>query len=212
MFTTKKTPQFFLQEGPREVYVCDIAEKVNTNNKPYIDVSFKIRPDVQQPNTGMFVHEKIWMAKTPDADDLAVGGYLASRVFFLAECADIPEGTAFNSLEDLFDAILGASMLIMIRNTESGGRVYSEAEPQSASQVPVSQEVLQEIARTKQERRVRMQERANRPQPAPQQNPQQQYAHQQMPYNGRYQTSAYTPPAQTAGFNQQQADLRDSPF
>lgn len=218
MFTTRKAPQFSLSEGVREAYVCDISEKINANNKPFIDVSFKIRQDVEQPNRNAFVHEKIWMAKTPSEDDVAVGGYLSGRVFALAEYAEIPEGTSFRSLEDLFDAILGAPMQIMVRNTESGGRIYSEAEPQSASQVPLSQEMLQEVARAKQERRVRMQERANRPAIAPQppvQQPAQQYAQQpmqqQMPYNGRYQSNAYTPPAQMPGFTPMD-DQRDCPF
>jgi hypothetical protein len=215
MFTIGKAPQFFLSEGIREAYLADIAERVNTNNKPYIDVSFKIRADVDQPNANAFVHEKIWMAKTPTEDDMAVGGYLSGRVFALAECADIPEGTEFNCLEDLFNAVLGSVMQIMIRNTESGGKVYSEAEPRAASVVPVSQELLQEIAKAKQERKIRMQEHANHPAQMPQptqQYAQQQYSPQQTGYNGRYQTAAYTPPAQTPAFHPAQEDMRDNPF
>ena len=192
MFTTKKATSFVLSEGPREVYVEDIGEYVNKNQNPYIGVRFRIRKDIQQPNIGASAVLNIHLAKETTADDIALGGYQANKIYRLAECANIPENTEFSSLSELFEAIIGAPMLVTLKNRAYNGNTYTDVYVDEPSQYPLPPEVLQEINRAKLERRVAEQERANR---APAQTA---AAPTAQPYGGQYRTDHYTPPAQTA--------------
>jgi len=192
MFTTKKATSFVLAEGPREVYVEEIGEAVNKNGKPYIGVVFRIRKDVDQPNIGASARLNIYQAKDPTPDDRAMGGYQANRIYQLAECAAIPEGSNFATLDELFEAILGAPMMITIKNRVHDGQTYADVYVDAPSQRPLPPELQAEINRLKLERRVAAQERANRAPQAPiPQAPAQAYS-------GQYQSNAYTPPAYQA--------------
>lgn len=187
MFTTKKATSFVLAEGPREVYVEDIGEYVNKNGKRYIGVTFRVRKDVDQPNIGASARMNIYQAKEPTADDAAMGGYMANRIYQLAECAAIPENSKFATLDELFEAILGAPMLVNIKNREYNGQIYADVYVDAPSQIALPPELQQEVNRLKLNHRVAAQERANRAPVAP-------AAPAAPAYSGQYQTGAYTPP------------------
>lgn len=178
MFTTQKPQRITIEDGTYEAIIETVAEKVNQNNKRYIEVACRIRDG--QPHARTLVYRKIWAAKMPSKDDLAVGGYLSWQVYEMADAASVPEGKQFASLDELFREVEGRPVLVTVENSEYNGRSYPGVIGVSASGTPLADDERRMIAAAaEQNRRAR------------------EFARSQkaaaVPTAPRYETHAYTP-------------------
>lgn len=185
MFATKKPQSFVIEDGEYEAVIESITEKVNSNGKRYIEVACRIREG--QPHARMSIYRKIWAAKTPSEDDVAVGGYLSWQVFEMADAAAIPEGKQFATLDDLFREVECRPVIVSVENQEYNGKSYAGVTGMRATERPLSDDERRIITATvEQNRRAREYVKTQKPAAAP--------AVPAAPAP-RYETKAYTPPA-----------------
>ena len=112
MFTIKKPQPVSVPDGTYDAVIDSVEFRATNNGKRYIEASCRIRADQGVPQ--LRVPYKIWKAKNPGKDDIAVGGYLAFQLFNLADAAGIPAETNYNTMEDLFADLEGLPISVTV--------------------------------------------------------------------------------------------------
>ena len=161
MFTIKKPQPVSVPDGTYDAVIDSVEFRATNNGKRYIEASCRIRADQGVPQ--LRVPYKIWKAKNPGKDDLAVGGYLAFQLFNLAEAAGIPAETNYNTMEDLFADLEGLPISISVESSEYQGRSYASVARVMPSERALSPEEQRDYAdRREMERRAAAERAAER--------------------------------------------------
>jgi hypothetical protein len=101
--------------GTYEVIIKAAYEDVTkSSNKPFIAVNMVVRNDVKQNFTNSMIFYKLWKRKEPTGADMAVKGFSIRQIMGLAEAAAIPNGTKFETLQDLLNALVRKTLKVTI--------------------------------------------------------------------------------------------------
>jgi hypothetical protein len=101
--------------GTYEVIIKAAYEDVTkSSNKPFIAVNMVVRNDVKQNFTNFMIFYKLWKRKEPTKADMAVKGFSVGKLMGLAKAAAIPNGTKFETLDDLLNALVRKTLKVTI--------------------------------------------------------------------------------------------------
>ena len=110
-YTYKKESDFELI--PNGKYECQIEKaefkETPTNHRKKIALTIKIRSDVEQNFQGRLIFDDIWTSKD---DGITYDGHKINRILGTQEIA---EGTVFDTIQDVVNAMVGSYLVCDIR-------------------------------------------------------------------------------------------------
>ncbi|MFN0602678.1 DUF669 domain-containing protein [Facklamia hominis] len=112
-----------LKDGEYEVIIETMKESATKGGSVYIDIPLVVRNDIDQQGKNQKIFHKIWQKKD-------TGKYNKSMLNTLGKYARMDENKVYNSLQDVFDDLVGKPVKVRIKNTESeyNGKTYHNLE------------------------------------------------------------------------------------
>lgn len=119
-YTYKKEDDFELI--PNGKYECQIEKaefkETPTNHRKKIALTIKVRSDIEQPCKGRTLFDDIWTSKEDGItyDERKINRILGTQ--------DIPEGTTFDTIQDVVKAIVGVYLVcaVEIKHDDYNGK------------------------------------------------------------------------------------------
>lgn len=108
-----------IQDGTYETVITKFEENATQSGTEYVDVQLTIRNDIDQKNKNSKISHKIWKAK-------ATGKYDMRFFNTIGAAAQLQQGKAYKSIEELFTDFLGKSVRVSVKNetSEYNGKTY----------------------------------------------------------------------------------------
>lgn len=108
-----------IPDGEYEVFINRVAENVTQNGAEYVEVDLIVRNDVSQPNRNSHIFHKIWRSKESNE-------YNPKSFNIIGKAAQIPNGRAYRTMEELFADFAGSPVRVKIKNetSEYNGKTY----------------------------------------------------------------------------------------
>lgn len=114
--------------GKYEVIVDKVVERYTKNNTPYLNFTFTIRNDVENPVKGGKLFGALYKKKQPTAADLAVDGYSMAQVQTWCKAAKFANGRNFENLAQVCEALVGALVIVQVKHEEYNGKMYERVD------------------------------------------------------------------------------------
>lgn len=97
-----------VKEGEYEAQIikAELLAAESTGTK-YMNITYRIREDVEQEHQGDVVFDKLWQNKT-------TGEYNMRRFNNICKSAGIPEGTSFANENAFLEAIVGKTIVVSV--------------------------------------------------------------------------------------------------
>lgn len=110
-YTYNKEEYELLKDGEYECVVDNIRIAETTTGKEYINLTFKIRDDIEQEYQGRLIFESIWKEKDSDYfNRKRLNKILQTQ----AEIGYVKEGQEFKDIEDVLDTIAGSFLICVV--------------------------------------------------------------------------------------------------
>lgn len=108
-----------IQDGTYETVITKFEENATKSGTEYVDVQLTIRNDIDQKNKNSKIFHKIWKAK-------ATGKYDMRFFNTIGAAAQLQQGKAYKSIEELFADFLGKVVRVSVKNetSEYNGKTY----------------------------------------------------------------------------------------
>lgn len=117
-----------LPEGDYECMIISAGENATPGGYVYFGVRLVIRNDVPQKHQNRNIYHSIWEKKPENQteDDKKVGGYSFKQIMNLAQAAGIPNGKAYETLNDLGADLKNRCVVASIGHSEWNGKVSAK--------------------------------------------------------------------------------------
>ena len=135
--------------GDYEVVIRNAEARANQNGKQKLGFSLVIRNDVEQGYQNRYLFLDIWKKHQPDAQDRAVQGYNFRQLMQLAKCARLPNGKAYETVEELCRDLLGRPLRVTVAHDTYNGKTSEKIDllkGVNVSQFPECRHVMKEKA------------------------------------------------------------------
>jgi len=122
---------------PEGFYECliDSAKYARTGKgTDYLSISLSVRRDVEQAGAGEAIDWPVWKKKEPTRNDPE--GFPAGTIQNLSRVAGIPNGQAFETIDEWMRAIAKKPIRVEIRHEEYNGETRSRVAYIYVSQAP----------------------------------------------------------------------------
>jgi len=129
-------------EGDYEVLIVKAEEKVNKNNKTYLNLSMVIRNDIEQKFKNGYVFHRLWKRKEPTAADMQVNGYGFGQIMALGKAAGLPDGKDYPDLAAFLADLMKKPVLIHIKHEEYKGEPQETVSSISVTKHPDVRHVM----------------------------------------------------------------------
>lgn len=96
-----------VKEGEYEAQIIKAELLAAETGTKYMNITYRIREDVEQGHQGEVVFDKLWQNKT-------TGEYNMRRFNNICKSAGIPEGTSFANENAFLEAIVGKTIVINV--------------------------------------------------------------------------------------------------
>lgn len=96
-----------VKEGEYEAQIIKAELLAAETGTKYMNITYRIREDVEQEHQGEVVYDKLWQNKT-------TGEYNMRRFNNICKSAGIPEGTSFANENAFLEAIVGKTIVINV--------------------------------------------------------------------------------------------------
>lgn len=108
-----------IQDGTYETVITKFEENATKSGTEYVDVRLTIRNDIDQKYKNNIVFHRIWKTK-------ATGKYDMRFFNTIGAAAQLQQGKAYKSIEELFADFLGKSVRVSVKNetSEYNGKTY----------------------------------------------------------------------------------------
>jgi hypothetical protein len=94
-------------DGEYEVTLENIIEATTMSGKKKLDITFRIRQDVEQAHQNRVVFEAIWQEKETSF-------YNRKRLNQLLGTQEVKDGTVFNNIQDIIATLKGAKLVAKV--------------------------------------------------------------------------------------------------
>lgn len=118
-FNFEDTFEGGLADGTYEVVIQSMTETATPSGAEHISVVLAVRNDVEQKGKNGLIFHNIWKAK-------ATGKYNKSMINTIGKYARMSQDKEYNSLQDVFDDLVGKPLKITVKNesSEYNGKTY----------------------------------------------------------------------------------------
>ena len=96
-----------VKEGEYEAQIIKAELLAAETGTKYMNITYRIREDVEQEHQGEVVFDKLWQNKT-------TGEYNMRRFNNICKSAGIPEGTSFANENSFLEAIVGKAIVVNV--------------------------------------------------------------------------------------------------
>lgn len=125
-----------VEQGKYEGIIVNPKFDTTKGGTEYINVPVVIRNDVNQKFQNCYVWIKLWKRKEPSAADIACGGYSNSQIQTLSKAVRLPDGQAYNTIEQWMAALNNRPILIDVKHEEYNGNTNAVVKYMSETKVP----------------------------------------------------------------------------
>jgi hypothetical protein len=96
-----------IKDGEYEVTLENILQASTMSGKNKLDITFRIRGDVEQSHQNRVIFEAIWQEKETTY-------FNRKRLNQLLGTQEVKDGTVFNNIQDIIDTLKGAKLVIKV--------------------------------------------------------------------------------------------------
>lgn len=108
--------------GDYEVVIRNAEARSTQKGAQKLGFSLVIRNDVEQGCQNRFLFLDIWKKKEPNAQDMQVQGYNFVQLMQLARCAKLPNGKAYDTVEELCRDLIGKPLRVTVTHNTYNGK------------------------------------------------------------------------------------------
>lgn len=130
-----------MPEGEYEIIIKSAFEDATKNGIPYINIPLVVRNDVEQPYKNKHIFHSMWKNKES-------GEYNFKAINTIAKAIGIPNGTKFESLEQLLDSFKNKTAKITIKHNEYNGTTSERVSFWNPTKFPECKHVFKSQAAT----------------------------------------------------------------
>lgn len=133
-----------LPEGDYEVIIRNIEERTTRNGATGLNLSLVVRNDVDQQYKNRYIFYTLWKRKDPTNADKQVQGYSYKQIMRLAKSAKLPNGKAYESLEEMCNDLIRRPLRVTLEHRGWGGKQQENVKYVNASDFPECKHVFKE--------------------------------------------------------------------
>ena len=114
-----------IPEGVYEFKVLEPTIGVNQNGKGYVCFPLKVRDDVNQGSKGRVLYHYVWKKKPENLNqnDRMVDGHNFASIMAVLKNCGIPEGTSFETLEQMVKSTQGKAIRGQVAHDQYNGKM-----------------------------------------------------------------------------------------
>lgn len=135
--------------GDYEVIIRNAEARTLNSGKGKLGFSLVIRNDVQQGFQNRYLFLDIWKKLEPNAQDQQVQGYNFKQLMQLAKSAGLPDGKAYETVEELCRDLAGRTLRVSVTHDTYNGRTSEKIDQLRGvkpTQFPECRHVMKEKA------------------------------------------------------------------
>ncbi len=133
--------------GDYEVLIRNAEARTTQSGAQKLGFSLVIRNDVEQSCQNRYLFLDIWKKREPNAQDMQVQGYNFIQLMQLAKCAKLPNGKAYETVEDLCRDLIGKPLRVTVVHDTYNGKTSEKIDQLKgvkATQFPECRHVMKE--------------------------------------------------------------------
>lgn len=133
-----------LPEGEYEVVIRNIEERTTLKGATGLNLSLVVRNDVNQKYKDRYIFYTLWKRKEPTDADKQVQGYGFNQVMRLAKSANLPNGKAYESLEEMCKDLMRRPLRVTLEHRVWNGKPQENVKYVNSSKIPECKHVFKE--------------------------------------------------------------------
>lgn len=130
--------------GEYEVIIRNIEERTTPGGATGINLSTVIRNDVEQNYKDRYIFDTYWKRREPTEADMQVQGYSFKQIMRLAKSAKLPNGKAYETVQDLCKDLINCTLRLTIEHEEYNGKTRERVKYTNESKFPDCKHVYKE--------------------------------------------------------------------
>ena len=136
--TTYEERETIIPEGEYECIITSASVNVTPGGTPFFSVRLMVRNDVPQDCQNRYIFHAIWEKKEENQtdDDKKVGGYSFKQLMNISQCAGIPKGKSYETLDDLGSDLKGKCVRANVYHDEWNGKTNVRVKWFNATKYP----------------------------------------------------------------------------